>query len=547
MKTIKLATALTSLMVLSACNAQEAQSNQQSKTLPNVIFFLADDVGYGDIGVYGGKVPTPNIDQLAAQGMRFTDAHAPAALCAPSRFSLMTGSYPYRNGRPGGSWDVNFSSGFSVNGERTQAGKHLTVGDIMQQAGYQTAFFGKMHFGGDVRDEQGNLIRLKNKLNTMDFAKGVGDSINQHGFDYSYGMQSGIQHEPYAFFENGKFVPINPDNPADNSSTHILTNGFFRVSDNGLSEIVEAPKNNPARADVDYDSSQVGIALTNKALDFMQRHQDANQANNENRPFMLYFASQAIHVPHTAPFDYDGDPSTIDEQIMGKTGAVTSDVLYEVDVQLGKLVNKLKELGIADNTLIIFTSDNGALWPSITHYGDPEHDNNGPYRGYKADIYEGGHRVPFIIKWGDGSDAGSIIKPGSESDQLVINHDWVATMYELTGQNMQEDQAMDSTSLMPILKGTQPNDQPLHPFVIYQAGFSYDGAIREGSWILMVDKDNKATELYDLSTDLAQQHNLIDVSEHAERVARLRDKFLTYNDHNNDTNEPRTTRAYQVN
>src|SRR5690606_13641293 len=216
--------------------------------------------------------------------MRFTDAHAPAALCAPSRFSLLTGSYPYRNGRPGGSWDVNNSSAFSHNGDRTEAGRHITVGEVMQNAGYRTAFFGKMHLGGDVYDKEGNLIREKAKLNTMDYSRGVDDNLNDHGFDYWLGLLSGIQHEPYAYFENGRFRPVNPDNPADNTSTRLLNNGFYRVSNNGLSEIVEAGRV-PARGDVDYDSSQAGIILTNGATDFIDRHLRENEKTGENRPF----------------------------------------------------------------------------------------------------------------------------------------------------------------------------------------------------------------------------------------------------------------------
>lgn len=527
-------------MITTNVNAQHGNTE-----LPNVVFILADDVGYGDIGVYGGKVPTPNIDRLAEQGMRFTDAHSPAALCAPSRFSLLTGSYPYRNGRPGGSWDVNNSSAFSYNGDRTKAGRHITVGEVMQNAGYRTAFFGKMHLGGTVYDSTGNVIREKAKLNTMDFSRGVDDNLNNHGFDYWLGLLSGIQHEPYAYFENGKFRPINPDNPADNSSTRLLNDGFYHVGDNGLSEIVEAAKI-PARGDVDYNSSQAGIILTEGAVDFIDKHLRKNEVNGEDQPFMLYFSSQAIHVPHTPPFDFDGDPSTIDEQVYGVTGAMTSDVLYELDLQVGKIIGKLEDEGIADNTLIIFTSDNGALWPNITRYGDPEHDNNGPLRDYKASIYEGGHRVPFIAKWGDGSEAGSVIQPGTVSNQLIVGHDWVATMYEITQQPMEEDQAMDSESLLPILTGHQAEDDPLHEFILYQAGFAYDGAIREGDLVLVVDRNNQATELYDLSTDLAQETNLIGEKSYKETINRLLAKFLKYNDHNNETVHPRTTQAFRV-
>ena len=519
--------------------SQEQKLDHPKK--PNVVFILADDVGYGDIGVYGGKVPTPNIDSLAQQGMLFTDAHSPAALCAPSRYSLLTGSYPYRNGRPGGSWDVNNSSAFSVNGDRTEAGRHITVGEIMQNAGYKTAFFGKMHLGGDVYNENGEVIREKNKLNTMDFSRGVGDGLNEHGFDYWLGLLSGIQHEPYAYFENGNYKPIDPEDPADNSSTHLLKNGFYKVSENGLSEIVEAGRV-PARADINYDSSQAGIILTNAATNFIEQH----QAENSDQPFLLYFSSEAIHVPHTPPFDFDGDPSTIDEQVYGVTGAVTSDMLYELDLQVDKIIQKLREEHILENTLIIFTSDNGALWPKVTHYGDREHDNNGELRDYKASIYEGGHRVPFIAKWGDGTSAGSFIEPGSTSDELIVGHDWVATMYELTQQNMKEDQAKDAVSLLPVFTGTQPKSQALHDFVIYQAGFAYDGAIRQEDLVLMVNRDNEATELYDLSTDLGQEHNLIQQKKYRKTIQQLRKKFLKYNDHNNSTVEPRTTKAFRV-
>lgn len=527
-------------------NAQNEKGEESIPKKPNVVFILADDVGYGDLGVYGGKVPTPNLDKLANQGMRFTDAHSPAALCAPSRFSLLTGSYPYRNGKPGGVWDVNNSSAFSINGDRTEAGRHITVAEVMQNAGYKTAFFGKSHLGGNVYNKKGEIIREKAKLNTMDYSRGVEDNLTQHGFDYTYSLLSGIQHEPYAYFENGNFDPIDPDNPANNSSTQLWENGYYKVSNNGLSKIVEAGRV-PARGDEDYDSSQAGIILSDKAVEFIDRHIQENKETGKKQPFLLYYASQAIHVPHTPPFDFDGDPTPIDEQVYGVTGAVTSDMLYELDLQVGKIIDKLEEKGILDNTLIIFTSDNGALWTNVTHYGNPEHDNNGPFRGYKASIYEGGHRVPFIAKWGDGTKAGSIIPPGSISDETIVNHDWVATMYELTQQNMQKDQAKDSASLLPILTGkTSKNDAPLHNFILYQAGFAYDGAIREGSLVLVVDRNNEATELYDLSTDLQQEHNLINEEKYQETIARLHKKFLKYNDHNNETLEPRTTEPYRA-
>ena len=502
--------------------------------MPNVVFILADDIGYGDLSVYGGQLPTPRIDELASAGIRFTDAHSPAALCAPTRFSLLTGSYPYRNGRPGGTWDINYSSGFTAGAGHLDAKRHITVGEILQRAGYVTGFIGKMHLGGDVFDASGEVIREKSRLNEMDFRRGIADGPNAHGFDYSYALASGIQHEPYAYFENGRYEPVDPGDPADNTSTVLLTDGIYQVGANGVSEIVEAATI-PARADRNYDSSQVGIRLTQKAVNFIERH-----ANRNERPFALYFASQAIHVPHTPPIDFDGNPEPVDVPVAGVTGGPTTDMIRELDLQVGAIVDALADAGALENTLIFFTSDNGALPDIFTDYGERTHDSNGPWRDYKSSVYEGGHRVPFIARWGDGTATGSEIPPGSVSRQTIVNQDWVATMYELTRQPMAADQAMDSASLLPLMLGRF--DAPIHDFVIYQAGYAYLGGLREGDYVLVVDEEQRATELYDLATDPAQTRNLIDDARQRNRVDRMRRTFLYFHDRDKTTfSEPRTT------
>lgn len=528
------------LIYLIAFTSLVFKSNGADKIdkLPNVILILADDIGYGDLGCYGGKIPTPNLDKLAASGIRFTDAHSPAALCAPSRFSMLTGSYPYRSYQAGGAWNTNSVSIFSDPFEHTKAGRKITVAEVLQNAGYRTAFFGKSHLGGDVRDKDGNIIRDQKEISNMDLSKGVHNSLNEYGFDYSYSLPSGIQHEPFAFFENGVFSPFDPAKPADNRSTKMWSNGRYEMK-NGISEIVEHGKK-PGIGDLDYNSSQTGIMMINKSINFIDNHIQQNRIKGEEKPFMVYFASQAIHVPHTPPNDFDGDDSELNEKINGITGGATSDFVYELDMQVGKLIQKLEEEGLTDNTIIFFTSDNGALWPRVCDYGNTEHDNNGPLRNYKASVYEGGHRVPFIIKWP------GKIKQGVVSDEPVLAQDWVGTMYEITNQKMEEDQAMDCTSLLPLITGMKTDNLPVHPFLIYQAGFAYDGAIREDDWVLLVDRESKATELYNLGNDLAQENDLIDKPEHKELIERLRVKFLKHNDHKNETLEPRTTVAYSV-
>ncbi|WP_432799211.1 sulfatase-like hydrolase/transferase [Poriferisphaera sp. WC338] len=537
-----------SAMLMAGCfgtfTASHTLANVAGESAPNVVFILADDIGYGDLGSFGGLVPTPNIDRLAAEGITFTDAHSPDALCAPSRFSLMTGSNPYRNGRPGGSWNINNSSAFSANASHTAAGKHVTVGDVMQSAGYKTAFFGKMHFGGDAYDSSGNLVRSQNQINDIDMSRTIGDTINQHGFDYSYGLQSGIQYAPYAFFENGKFAPIDPSKPADNSSTTMMSR--TTISGPNGDSITAGP--NPALADVDYNSSQVGIQLSNKAVDFIDNHMNSNP----DTPFMMYYASQAIHVPHTPPVDFDGDPSTIDQPVAGHTGGTTSDMIYELDLQVGKILDKLEAEGIADNTLIIFTSDNGGLDPVKTKatYGDPNHKSAGDLRDWKTSVYEGGHRVPFIAKWGDGTEAGSLIKPGSVSDQTIGGMDWVASMYDLTGQTMEADQAMDSVSLLPEMLGALPTNQTLREYLFSFGALGKTGdpandlkgkevAIRMGDLVLLATKDGTPFELFDLGNDLAQQVNLINEAQYADEIQQMRQFYL---DHN-DQLDPRSTTA----
>jgi len=521
-----------------SCITSNKEQKDSSQKLPNVIFILADDIGYGDLGVYGGKLPTPNLDKLAESGMRFTDAHSPAALCSPSRFSMLTGSYPYRSYKAGGAWNTSSVSIFSDPYGHKQAGHQITVAEVMQKAGYRTAFFGKSHLGGDIQDKDGNFIRDQKEISKMDLSKGVHNSINEYGFDYSYSLPSGIQHEPFAFFENGNFSPFDPDKPADNRSTKLWMNGRYEMK-NGISEIVEHRRTGGI-GDVDYNSSQIGIMLIDKAVGFIDNHLKQNKTKGEERPFLVYYASQAIHVPHTPPNDFDGDDTEMNEKVNGMTGGPTGDFVYELDVQVGKLLQKLEDEGIAENTIVFFTSDNGALWPRICDFGDPEHDNNGPLRDYKASVYEGGHRVPFIVKWP------GKIQQGVVSHELVLAQDWVATMYEITGQNMEEDQAMDCTSLMPLINGELNNENPLHPFILYQAGFAYDGAIREGDWVLLVNRENEATELYNLATDLAQENNIIDNLEHKELIERLKAKFLKHNDHKDETLEPRTTAAFTL-
>lgn len=486
---------------------------------------------------------------LASRGMMFTDAHTPMALCAPNRFSLLTGSNPYRNGRAGGSWGLSASSGFSAGTERTgKVGKHLTVGDVMQAAGYKTAYIGKTHLGATAFHQNGKPIHMMrgNRAKTespfydMDFSRRIEDGVPEHGFDYALTLEDGIQGPPYAYFENGRFKPIDPSKAADNSSVKDWKKQKpHAVGNNGVSEFAHKP----FVGDVDYDSSQVGITLTKKAVEFIDQHERSNEKRRGRTPFFLYYCPEAVHWPHTPPIDFDGDPTTIDQPVKGVTPGPTSDMIYELDLQVGAIIQKLKDEGILENTLVIFTSDNGGLAPKAVRFGDAEHDTTGVLRGHKATTYEGGHRVPFIAMWGDGTRDGSKIAPGTVNTQLIAAHDWVATLYELTGQDMDEGQAMDSVSLLPVLLGRQSISEPIRDFL--QFGF---GGIRVGDYFLLCDrKTARPTELYDLSKDLSQTTNLIGETTQQQRIKTMQAMSLKYDNRDSkDLSEPRSTPAFKV-
>ena len=507
---------------------------------PNVLYILADDIGWGDVGAYheaqtgtAPVVPTPNLDALARDGMMFTDAHTPAALCAPTRFSLLTGSNPVRNGRPWGTWGLSSSSAFSA------GGSHDTLGDVMQRADYRTSFFGKMHFGGNARDANGNVTH---DIGSIDFSKPISDGLMAHGFDYSYGMHSGIQNPPYVFYENDIFAPIDPNKPADNSSIREWAPGTYPNPDGTESVILD--NSNVRPGDVDWDSSRVGDLLSQKAVSFIDDHLQQNVASGEDKPFFMYYASQGIHVPHTPVNQLDGTP------VRGTTFNSKTDMIKELDLQVGRIVQKLEAEGLADDTLIMFTSDNGGLPGSGGGELEAGHDSVGPLRGFKGGPYEGGQRVPFIAKWGDGTAEGSFIQPGTTSEQLVMAQDWAATLYDLTRQNMPANQAQDSTTLLPTLFGRQAENDPLRTFAVMQSRTAAEETrphmLRmddgEGEWVLILNRSRVGVQLYNLTTDLGQQTDLINDPNQQARVSAMQSLFRQHD----QQNDARGTAAFNV-
>jgi len=521
---------------------------------PNVVMIHADDLGWSDIAAYrvqqgletegNTPIPTPNIDRLVKQGMMFTDAHTAAALCAPSRFCMMTGSNPYRNGRPGGTWEMGGTSAFRANRV------HDTVGDVMHAAGYRTAIFGKMHFGGGSMDK--NVIATQK----------MKDFPTSYGFDYTFLCYNGVQAPPYLYFENDRFVKIDPV-----SKTTTLGNGTIndlktwpkgqRIEEpNGANQIQKG-----GIGDVNWNSSQTGIILDKKVVAFIR---DAI-TNHSDQPFLVYYNSQAIHQPHTAPIDFrpnaDGTPGNPPNEPVFKTirpsgDGSTAERIYELDLQVGDILNALedpngdgdKSDSVLANTLVLFSSDNGGLSTDAetaagdghSEWGIPNYDSTGVLRSHKGTIWEGGHRVPFIAMWGDGTTSGTndVIAPGTVRNQLICTHDWVATMYALTGQNIPDNQAMDAVNLLPVFLGERDDSNPVRDFLILQGGGKH--AIRKGDYILILNGSKHPEALYNLATDLSQTNNLFSDPAQATRINEMEALYKQYD----NTNDPRSTPAY---
>lgn len=479
--------------------------------LPNIVVIVADDVGWGDFQCYNaaGKVPTPNIDRLARHGMRFTHAHTPVALCAPTRYSLLTGNYPWRGRLSTGTW------GFSeppqiLPGQRT-------VGHFLQQAGYRTALLGKTHLGGTfARRAEGGI----------DWSKPMEVGPREWGFDYSGLLLGGHQAPPYLYIKN---------NRVDGDATRVLE---LKAGDLNGGQIQKAGPGLP-----DWDSRHVSAELLRRAQTFIDECLASNRADGRDRPFFLHFNTDGAHSPYTPPDEIAGTP------VRGATKMTEhTDMVFAVDVVVGKLVDSLTRHRLLANTLIVVTSDNGGI-PDERQFG---HDAVQGLRGHKSDIWEGGHRVPFIVHWGDGTPQGSRISPGSVRHQIVGVHDIVATFADIAGVTPGANQALDSVTLLPILLGERDDETPVRSSLLVQSAPVRDTsqmpafpgpkvpageaetperkpdmafAVYESDWKLIVGPREIPAGLFHISRDLGEENNLLRDPAQAGRLQRMLETF----------------------
>ena len=465
---------------------------------PNVILFLMDDMGYGDCRAYNAdsKVALPNLEQLATDGMLFTDAHSPSSVCAPTRYSVLTGNYPYRGRLENGTWIFHQPSQV-LDGQRT-------IGHLMKNAGYHTAFLGKVHLGGQMYSKTtGEPISWRYDFRDIDFSRHIKDSPFSFGFDYAYELPQGIQGPPYIAFENGLL---------DGKPQKLK---IWEEGTHGNSIILKTGFGTP-----DWDSSKIGPILTYKAIQFIDRHISNNQTSGRRKPFFMHYCTESCHKPHTPPQELDG------VKIKGAAGDAHLDMLLEADVTLGKMIERLRHHGELDNTLILFVSDNGGLSrgkPGAQRLG---HDSCGGLRGSKASIWEGGHRIPMIARWGDGTPTGSIIAPGSRSDALVGLQDIYATFANLTGQAVDSKQGLDSESFLPVLNGGHLGSIRKSLFVQANAEPRYGQRlakmVRMGDWKLVTSREQEPLHLFNLASDLTETNDLLNDEKQQTRVSQMR-------------------------
>lgn len=486
--------ALTALLAWAGC-ARPAQTPAPPLPLPNVLLVLADDLGYGDSRVYNpqSKIAMPHLERLASQGMRFTDFHSPAAVCAPTRYSLATGNYPWRGRYINGVWKAH--------GQPQVLPGQRTLAELLKTAGYRTAKVGKHHLGGLFHRREGSGFARRPE--EMDYARPFRAGPRDRGFDFSYIIPCGIQDPPYAFFRDDRLE----GDPAQLRQ--------WEAGDHGDSRI-----RNPGPGSPSWDSSAVGPLVLDEALAFLASHHQGNLVEGTAVPFFLYYSAVEAHWPWTPAKSLRGRP------VRGVTGlGPRADLVHQFDLALGELISALERMGLADNTLVVVTSDNG---------GDPGpaeldggHSASGELLGAKGQIAEGGHRIPFVARWGDGSSARSRIAPGSVSSQLLSLQDLSATLAELVDAETAGEQAVDSFSFLPVLLGRQADSAPVRDHLIVQDGRGPNFALREGEWKLVLDREGKAGELFKLDGTGAEPsaRETLSVGDYALRQAAMESRF----------------------
>jgi arylsulfatase A-like enzyme len=500
-----------------ACLAPRVAAASSSPK-PNIIVLYADDLGYGDVQCYNlkrGKIPTPHIDRLAAEGMRFTDGHSSSGVCSPSRYTILTGRYHWRSRLQGGI--VGLWGAPLITPDR------LTIGSLAKQQGYRTACVGKWHLGWNwpIPPKKAAFFR-RPKRGTVPavtdghraawrevFSQKIPGGPIAVGFDEYFGTDV-PNWPPYCFIENDRTLGI----PSEYGAAALFTKN-------------QASTQGPALKG--WTLEPILPALGKRAAAFIKREAKTPE------PFLLY-------LPFTSPHT----PLSVNEEWKGKSELnLYADLVMETDAVVGVVLAALEKSGAADNTLVVFTSDNGcAPYIGVTDLEKKGHFPSGPLRGYKADAWEGGHRVPFIVRWP------GVVKAGTVNDQLVHQADLLATFAEVFGKTLATNAGEDSFSLLSLLKGgTAPIRETSVSCSIKgvpsvrQGAWKYLAARGSGGWGKGGDQ-SQAVQLYDLGADLSETRNL--AAKQPERLQKMQTLLETIITHGRSNPGPKKKNDVKV-
>jgi len=498
MKFLSTATILALLVVCFSCSIEKENKHSH----PNIVYILADDMGYGDVSALNpeSKIRTPNIDKISEEGMTFTDAHSNASVCTPTRYGILTGQYCWRSRIKKG---VLLGYSPTLIEETTP-----TVAKYLQKQGYTTACIGKWHLGIDFRLKDGTYhegqsgVEFTGALKgfkdweAIDFGSPAKGGPKGAGFDYSYVLPASLDFEPYMYLENNVAVEA----PTAFTEGSCLDTEIYAVSAFWR----------PGQMAPSFSFEGVLPTFRKKAINFIEKQKNAE------KPFFLYFPMNAPHTPWVPTEEYKGKSAA------GEYG----DFVEMVDHEVGLLLQSIRDNGFDDNTMVIFTSDNGAKWEQefIDQFN---HRSNFTFRGMKSDAWEGGHHIPFLVKWPGKIDLASV------SNQLTSLTDFFATIQDIF--EVESEKPIDSFSLLPILKGEQESIERL-PVIHHSGGGKF--GIRYGDWKLIEglgsggfsepkwpepQPGDPEGQLYNLKTDPQEQENLY-FSE-PEKVKELKGKL----------------------
>ena len=452
---------------------------------PNIIVILADDQGFGDLGANNplSKIATPHLDALAKGGVRFTDGHTSSGVCTPTRYSLLTGRYHWRTKLQSG-----VLGGFST---PLIAKDRLTLAGLLKQQGYATGCFGKWHLGmsfplknGGVADDGGDFSKAFQDAASVDYGRDIVDGPVDHGFDTFYGISASLDMPPFVWIKDRRVTEI----PS-------ATKKWGRTGPAG-------PK---------FEAIDVMPSVIDQTIAFIEAQRKADPA----KPFFAYVP---LNAPHT--------PIVPTKEFQGASGiSPYADFVKQVDHDVGRLMASLEKQGLTENTLVVFTADNGCSpAANIAELQKAGHEPSYIYRGNKADLYEGGHRVPFLLRWP------AKVKP-AVSAALIGQFDFLATFADITGATVPAGMGEDSVSFLPVLLGAK---ESVRQGIVSQS-INGSFAIRDGQWKLLLSAGSAGwsspkpgpeeaglppVQLYDLSKDPGERKNL--QAEFPERVASMK-------------------------